>query len=55
MLEDALHSFHPHEYIRTHCPFLEPLRGSPRFESLVEEATRRSRTLANALGEHRST
>jgi eukaryotic-like serine/threonine-protein kinase len=41
LLEDAVsHGFHPGEFIAFHCPFLAPLRGTPRFEAVAAQAQR---------------
>ncbi|HEV8122804.1 MAG TPA: protein kinase [Gemmatimonadales bacterium] len=41
LLEDAVsHGFHPGEFIAYHCPFLAPLRGTPRFEAVAAQAQR---------------
>jgi eukaryotic-like serine/threonine-protein kinase len=41
LLEEAIAGgFHPGEFIARHCPFLAPLRGSPRFEALAATAMR---------------
>jgi len=33
--------FFPHEFYAVHCPFLEPLRGTPEFERILAKAERR--------------
>ncbi len=44
LLEEAVDTgFHPGEFIATHCPFLEPLRGTPRFEAIATKALRLTR------------
>ena len=41
LLEEAVHGgFHPGEFIARHCPFLAPLRGTPRFDAIAGEALR---------------
>ena len=41
LLEEAVNGgFHPGEFIALHCPFLAPLRGSPRFERIAATAIR---------------
>ena len=41
LLEEAVNGgFHPGEFIARHCPFLKPLRGSPRFERIAATAIR---------------
>jgi hypothetical protein len=42
VLEQAVEKgFTPVEFIATHCPFVEPLRGHVRFDGIVEDARRR--------------
>jgi serine/threonine protein kinase/tetratricopeptide (TPR) repeat protein len=44
LLEEAVDAgFHPGDFIATHCPFFESLRGTPRFEAIAEKALRRTR------------
>jgi len=38
LLEESVAWFHPAPYIRTHCPFLAPLRGTSRFAAYAERA-----------------
>jgi serine/threonine protein kinase/tetratricopeptide (TPR) repeat protein len=33
--------FFPHEFYAIHCPFLQPLRGTPEFERVLAKAARR--------------
>jgi thioredoxin-like negative regulator of GroEL len=41
LLEEAVQGgFHPGEFIARHCPFLAPLRGTPRFDAIAAEALR---------------
>jgi hypothetical protein len=41
LLEGAvLGGFHPAEFIERHCPFLAPLRGCARFDTIVATALR---------------
>jgi hypothetical protein len=41
LLEEAVNGgFHPGEFIARFCPFLEPLRGTPRFEAVAATALR---------------
>jgi tetratricopeptide (TPR) repeat protein len=41
LLEEAVNGgFHPAEFIAVHCPFLAPLRGTPRFEAIAATARR---------------
>jgi serine/threonine-protein kinase len=43
LLDEAVETgFHPGDFIARHCPFLEPLRGTPRFEAIAAKATRRT-------------
>ena len=42
LLEQAVeHGFYPHDYIATHCPFLDALRGSGEFKRIVARAAER--------------
>ena len=34
--------FYPYQFIVEHCPFMEPLRDSHRFESIAEDARERA-------------
>lgn len=38
LLEKSVNSFHPVGFIREYCPFLEALRGTPRFEAYAARA-----------------
>ena len=39
LLEEAVNGgFHPGEFIAVHCPFLQPLRGTARFDRVAERA-----------------
>jgi serine/threonine-protein kinase len=41
LLEEAVHGgFHPGDFIARTCPFLAPLRGTPRFDAIAGEALR---------------
>ena len=41
LLDEAVNSgFHPGEFIAAHCPFLKPLRGTPRFAAIAATAQR---------------
>ena len=41
LLEEAVRGgFHPGEFIAAYCPFLAPLRGTPRFDVIAETARR---------------
>ena len=46
--------FHPATFFRKHCPFVEPLRGHPRFDALLQDADRRcgevQRAVSGSLG-----
>ncbi len=47
LLEEAVDTgFHPGDFIATHCPFLQPLRGTPRFEAIAAKAVRLTREFA---------
>ncbi len=41
--------FTPVEFIAVHCPFVEPLRGHPRFALIVADATARSEAVLRSL------
>ena len=41
--------FTPVAFIATHCPFIEPLRGHPRFAVIVADATARSKAVLRTL------
>jgi len=34
-------SFYPYEFFAVHCPFLEPLRGTPEFDRVLAKSARR--------------
>jgi TolB-like protein/Flp pilus assembly protein TadD len=51
LLEDSVETFHPHLFIRTLCPFLEPLRGTPRFEAYAVKAEANSAAFAETLSD----
>jgi len=34
-------SFYPYEFFANHCPFLEPLRGTPEFDRVLAKSARR--------------
>jgi hypothetical protein len=42
LLEEAITGFHPDAFIAEYCPFFASLRGTPRFDAIVEEARRRT-------------
>ena len=47
LLEEAVDTgFSPGDFIATHCPFLEPLRGTARFEAIASRAIRFTREFA---------
>ena len=47
LLEEAVTTgFHPGDFIARHCPFLEPLRGTPRFDAVAARALRLTREFA---------
>jgi len=49
LLEEAVDTgFHPGDFIARHCPFLEPLRGTPRFEAIAARALRLTREFAES-------
>ncbi len=51
LLEEAVSTgFHPGKFIAYHCPFLEPLRGTPRFEAIATTAIRLTEAFASAEG-----
>jgi serine/threonine-protein kinase len=50
LLEDSVSSMHPHLFIRSICPFLESLRGTPRFEAYAARADQLSEAFAQMLG-----
>jgi predicted Zn-dependent protease len=45
-LERSVVGFHPHVYLETHCPFLEPVRSLPRFQAVLAQAKERSEAFA---------
>ena len=42
LLEEAVSGFHPDAFIAEYCPFFASLRGTPRFDAIVQEARRRT-------------
>jgi serine/threonine-protein kinase len=49
LLEEAVHGgFYPGEFLARHCPFVESLKGRPRFDAVARESIRRSREFAAA-------
>jgi tetratricopeptide (TPR) repeat protein len=51
LIDEAVNGgFHPGEFIAQHCPFLAPLRGSPRFEALATRARKLTAEFGTATG-----
>ena len=38
LLERSVSGFHPYPYLATYCRFLDPVRGTPRFDAVLAEA-----------------
>ncbi len=38
LLEQSVRGFYPYRYLAEHCPFLEPVRGTTRFEAILRVA-----------------
>lgn len=49
LLEGSNAGFHPYGYMAKHCRFLDPVRGLPRFEALLEQARARTEAFRKAL------
>jgi eukaryotic-like serine/threonine-protein kinase len=49
LLEASVEGFHPDRYIAEYCPFLSPLRGTPRFEKVVAAARTLTKTFPERL------
>ena len=42
LLERCVPGFHPVDYLAEYCPFLAPVRGTPRFQAVLREARDRA-------------
>ncbi len=51
LLEQSSDGFHPYGYMARHCRFLDPVRGMPRFEAVLEQARARTDRVRAALGQ----
>jgi eukaryotic-like serine/threonine-protein kinase len=50
LLEHSNAGFHPYGYMARYCRFLDPVRGLPRFEALLEQARERTEAFRDAPG-----
>jgi eukaryotic-like serine/threonine-protein kinase len=50
-LEQAVSGFYPYPFIREHCPFLEPVRGTARFAAILATARDLSESFPARLAE----
>jgi eukaryotic-like serine/threonine-protein kinase len=50
LLEHSNAGFHPYGYMANYCRFLDPVRGLPRFEAILEQAQARTETFRDAAG-----
>lgn len=50
LLEHSNTGFHPYGYMATYCRFLDPLRGLPRFEAILEQSRARTEAFRAAAG-----
>jgi eukaryotic-like serine/threonine-protein kinase len=51
LLERSNAGFHPYGYMAHHCRFLDPVRHTPRFQALLEQAKKRTEAFKRAAGE----
>ncbi len=49
LLERSNAGFHPYGYMAHYCRFLDPVRGLPRFQGILEQAHARTDALREAL------
>jgi non-specific serine/threonine protein kinase len=50
LLERSNFGFHPYVYMAHHCRFLDPVRHTPRFQVLLEQAKARTEAFKRAAG-----
>ena len=51
LLERAVdEGFYPYPFIAEHCPFMEPLRGTPRFAAILAKARRQKESFEQVVG-----
>jgi hypothetical protein len=50
LLEHSNAGFHPYGYMANYCRFLDPVRGLPRFEAILDQARARTETFRDAAG-----
>lgn len=48
LLEQSSAGFHPYGYMANHCRFLDPVRGLPRFEAILDRARARTEAFREA-------
>jgi len=50
LLERSNFGFHPYTYMAHHCPFLDPVRDTPRFRAVLAQAKERTEAFKRAAG-----